>query len=100
MLRTCGLSLLAALVALLTAGCERAAPQSTGTAPASVAGKLDPNDPDFQKRVQARLAEMEREEAIREEAPWFGTTGLAEEQEREVAGTAATAAAAPPPMPL
>ena len=83
-LRTCGLSLLAALVALLGAGCERAAPQSTGTAPASAAGKLDPNAPDFQKRVQARLAEMEREEAIREEAPWFGKTGLAEEQEREL----------------
>ena len=83
-LRTCGVSLLAALVALLMAGCERAAPQSAGTAPTSAAGKLDPKDPDFQKRVQARLAEMEREEAIREEAPWFGMTGLPEEQEREL----------------
>ena len=84
-IRTCGASLLAALVAaLLAAGCEQAAPQSTGTAAASVAGKLDPKDPDFQKRVQARLEEMEREEAIREESPWFGTTGLPEEQEREL----------------
>ena len=76
------------MVALLGAGCERAAPQSTGTAPASAsasaAGKIDPSDPDFQKRVQARRAEMEREEAIREDAPWFGKTGLAEEQEREL----------------
>jgi hypothetical protein len=53
-------------------------------APQYEAGKFDPNDPEFKKRVQARLEEMKREELIREEAPWLGKTGLPDDDEREL----------------
>jgi hypothetical protein len=47
-------------------------------------GKVDPNDPEFRRRVDARLEEMKKEEAVLEDAPWFGKTGLSEDQEREL----------------
>jgi len=48
------------------------------------AGRIDPNDPEFKKQVQARLAERQRDEAIVENAAWFGTTGLPVDVEREL----------------
>jgi hypothetical protein len=43
------------------------------------AGAIDPNSPEFKKKVAERLAEMKREEA-----PWFGKTGLDDETERDL----------------
>lgn len=45
---------------------------------------VDVNSADFKKRMQARLDEMRKEEAVREEAPWFGRTGLSDDEEREL----------------
>lgn len=39
---------------------------------------------EYKKAVADRLALQEKEETIREAAPWFGTTGLPEETEREL----------------
>lgn len=40
--------------------------------------------PGYKKAVAERMALMEREEAVVEEAPWFGATGLSDELEREL----------------
>lgn len=77
------LSLVLMALPLLTACGEQGA-TTPSAGPASSSSPFNPNDPEFKKRVQARLEEMKKEEAIREEAPWFGRTGLAEEQEREL----------------
>lgn len=75
---------LGAVVALCLMGCSDSDTPKKAVAPTYQAGKVDPNDPEFKKRVQARLEEMKKEEAIREEASWFGKTGLSDETEREL----------------
>jgi len=71
-------------VLLLLFGCSESDPGKRPSEPRNDAGKFDPNDPEFKKRVQARLEEMKYEESIREEASWFGTTGLPDDTEREL----------------
>ena len=39
---------------------------------------------EFQKHVDAERERQQREEALREEAPWLGRTGLSDEDEREL----------------
>ena len=73
----------AAVLALLF-GCSDSNPGKQSPAPGYAAIKIDPNDPEFKKRVQARLEEMQKEESVREEASWFGKTGLPDEEEREL----------------
>jgi len=77
------LTLAAAIVAPVS-GCGDSHSDKTPPAPVYVAGKFDPNDREFKKQVEARLAEQKKEESIREEASWFGNTGLAEDAEREL----------------
>lgn len=64
--------------------CSGSSSNGDAAAPSSVTVKVNPNDPEFKKRVQARLDEITKEESVREEAPWFGKTGLLEEDEREL----------------
>lgn len=40
--------------------------------------------PAYRQALQAAQARSEREQALQEQAPWFGTTGLADEDEREL----------------
>ncbi|MDI4635826.1 hypothetical protein J7U46_22385 [Pelomonas sp. V22] len=75
---------IAIAVCWLLAGCERPQLEQPRSASQNASGKLDPNDPEFKKRAQARLQEMKREESIREEAPWPGRTGLPDDDEREL----------------
>jgi hypothetical protein len=75
-------SLVAALLSIsLLVACGRAsddAPSGPGAA------AMDVNSPEFKKRVQERQAQMDRDEAVIEEAPWFGQTGLPADVEREL----------------
>lgn len=73
-----------AFIAICLFGCGDSESGRKVPAPEYSAGKVDPNDPEFKKRVQSRLEEMRKEEAIREEASWFGKTGLPEDTEREL----------------
>ncbi|MBC3874459.1 hypothetical protein [Undibacterium flavidum] len=40
--------------------------------------------PEYKKKVQERLALMQKEEQVVEEAEWFGKTGLSDSIEREL----------------
>lgn len=71
-------------VAIWLLGCGDSGPGKKAPVSEYSAGKFDPNGPEFKKRVQARLAEMKKEESIREEASWFGKTGLPEDAESEL----------------
>ncbi|MCP2040231.1 hypothetical protein L1281_000813 [Neisseria sp. HSC-16F19] len=42
------------------------------------------NGEEFQKLLASGRERQQREEALREEAPWFGRTGLSDEDEREL----------------
>ena len=77
------LLLFTASLALLL-GCSDSEPDKRQSATPYTAVKIDPNDPEFKKRVQVRLDEMKKEESIREAALWFGKTGLPEDTEREL----------------
>ncbi len=74
----------AVAVGALLAGCGKPEPVKTDATPAGKTGPFAPDDPEFKRRVQARLDEMKREESVREEAPWFGKTGLPDDVEREL----------------
>ncbi len=78
-------SILVATLAVLMTACSK--PPSDGEpveAARKAAGAVDPNSPEFKKKVAEHLAEMKREDEIREEAPWFGRTGLDDDTEREL----------------
>ena len=83
-MKTSAMSLIMAALAIAVAGCGDGVTSGQPPTPKGTANVFDPNDPQFKQRVQARLEEMQREEAVRESAPWFGTTGLAESDEREL----------------
>lgn len=73
---------LAVAAALL--GCSERPQDTSSAAPGATAGTVDVNSPEFKRRTQARLDEMKKEESVREEAPWFGKTGLSDDEEREL----------------
>ena len=71
-------------VLTLLVGCSDSNTGGQSAAPAYSAGMIDRKDPEFKKHVQAQLEEMRKEEAVQEEAAWFGRTGLTEETERRL----------------
>ena len=42
------------------------------------------SSPEYRQAVSEARARMDDDDAVREEADWFGTTGLSEEDEREI----------------
>ena len=76
-------SLAAPLLILTACGGKPVETQSTGSPSDSIVAS-DPRSSEFKAATQERLEAMQKEEAVRESAPWFGKTGLADDVEREL----------------
>lgn len=73
------------LVVLLVVGCtDEASHAPTNGAPRANAPLADPNSAESKKAMRVRSMEMKQDEQTREEALWFGKTGLPDDEEREL----------------
>lgn len=72
------------LLSALSLGCSQEGNMSTDEREGRARIEAYLKSPEYKKAVDDRLALMEKEEEVREEAGWIGKTGLSEDLEREL----------------
>jgi hypothetical protein len=73
-----------ALVLSFSLGCSQEDPVSPDGSGEKARMKAYLDSPEYKKAVEENLALMKKEEEVREEADWFGRTGLSDALEREL----------------